>query len=134
MLGVAALIGFILVAFLAYKYLLPLLRKREAFNSRPQVTVAYYFMPGCGHCETFDESGEWTKLTTEAPNAPFAEITTKRVNGTVAANVDPAHKDIVSKGFPAIVIDKGNGVVTSHDKGPRTSDAILESVKAFVAA
>lgn len=133
--GIFALIGVLILVVIAYKVVYPMFKKRkEKFYSGPQVTVAYYFMPGCGHCQSFDKSGEWSKFIEDSQKVDFATITPVKKDGTNADNVDPAHKDIVKRGFPAFVIDKGNGNVTSYDKLPRTSAAILEATKAFVAA
>lgn len=115
----------IVIAVVMYKYVVP--RMREGFTTSQPVTVTFFFMPGCGHCEEVDKSGEWT---TFAEAAPKNNIVAKKLDGTVKENLGD-YANMV-KGFPTFIIDKGNGKFMAYN-GDRTSAALLAAVKKFVA-
>lgn len=95
-------------------------RKREMFEDANKPKVEYFYMTGCPWCDKF--SPEWDKFVTAAT---AAGIDTQKYEASEAP-------EKVSKygitGFPSIFITK-NGTPTEY-KGDRTSEALLQAVKA----
>jgi hypothetical protein len=85
--------------------------------------MEYYYMDGCGHCEDFDKSGVWNKLSGEYGN----KLEFKKYN--MKDSKDRIEKYDIS-GYPTIIIiDKSN----SEKKVAEYNDERkYEKMKAFV--
>lgn len=89
-------------------------------NMTGNKSIEYYYMNGCSHCETFNESGIWEQLKEKyGANMKFNKYENKE------------HPDRVKQykitGFPTIIITN-NGNIVEEYKGNRTKEDLKEFI------